>query len=115
GGQFESDNQGTSLGTDGYDVTARALGGTATRLTPGLTLTASAGLLTRYQRGRAVGGAPSIGFLGVTSNLEVEYRVAPLITLAFFVEGGLTPVPYAAQAHLGMLSDASEMRGRIQV
>lgn len=114
GGQFQSDTQNTNLGSDGYDVTVRLLGGTATKISPGFIITASAGLLSRYQRGRAVGGAPSIGLLGVTSNVELEYRVAPLITFSLFAEGGLTPIPYAAESRLGLLSDASELRGRVQ-
>ena len=114
GGQFQSDTQNTSLGSNGYDVTVRLLGGTATKISPGFIITASAGLLSRYQRGRAVGGAPSIGLLGVTSNVEFEYRFAPLITFSLFFEGGLTPIPYAAESRLGLLSDASELRGRLQ-
>ena len=118
GGQFSTDTQqrspldGTLIGSDGYDVTAHLLGGTATRIAQGFTITASAGFITRYQRGRAASGAPSIGVFGVTSNMELEFRVAPIITLSLFVEGGLTPVPYGQQRDLGRLSDASEVRGR---
>jgi hypothetical protein len=116
GGQFQSDTQSTPqrLGTDGYDFTLRLLGGTATRIIPDLMLTASAGLLTRYQWGRASGGAPRIGVIGVTSNAEVEFRIAPQITFSAYVEGGLTPFPYFAQENLGLLSDASEFRWRLQ-
>ena len=117
GGRFQTDSQaGTNplTGSDGYDVTARLLGGTAVRINSGFVITASAGLITRYQRGRAVGGAPEIGILGVTSNMELEYRLAPLLTVSVFVEGGLAPVPYAAQKNLGDLSDASEIRARAQ-
>ena len=115
GGQFQSDRQSTErIGTDGYDLTLRLLGGTATRIAPGFIVTASAGLLTRRQWGRAVGGAPNIGLLGVTSNAEFEYRIAPLITVSAYVEGGLTPFPYGAQENLGVLSDASEFRLRMQ-
>ena len=118
GGQFRTDTQGGSdpntilLGSDGYDVTAHLLGGTATRIAQGFTITASAGFITRYQRGRAASGAPSIGIFGVTSNMELEFRVAPIITLSLFVEGGLTPFSYGAQSNLGDLSDASEVRTR---
>jgi hypothetical protein len=118
GGEFKSDTQNVPnrlLGADGYDLTLRLLGGTATKISSGFTVTASAGLLTRRQWGRASGGAPSIGVLGVTSNVEFEYRIAPLITLSAFFEGGLTPIPYGAQDNLGNLSDASEFRWRLQV
>ena len=115
GGEFQSDSTNTVLGTEGYDVTARLLGGTATRITPGFVITASAGLITRYQRGRAVGGAPSIGIFGATSNIEFEYRLGPLFSVSAYLEGGLTPIPYGAQKDLGVLSDASELRFRIQL
>lgn len=115
GGQFQSDPEGKRLGTDGYDVALRLLGGAATRISQGITLIASAGLLTRYQRGRAVGGAPEIGLWGAVTNLEVTVRVYPSITLGFFVEGGLTPLPYLSESRLGVLSDASELRLRAQV
>jgi hypothetical protein len=115
GGEFQSDTKGTTLGTEGYDITARLLGGTATRITAGFIITASAGLITRYQRGRAVGGAPSIGLFGATSNVELEYRLAPLVTISGYLEGGLAPIPYGAQQNLGVLSDASELRFRVQL
>lgn len=116
GGQFRTDTQGTHFGSDGFDLTARALGGTATRISQGLIVTASAGLLTRYQRGtEAEGGAPRVGILGFTSNLEFEYRIAPVVTLSSFFEGGLTPIAYGTQPNVGVLSDASELRFRLQV
>lgn len=118
GGRFQTDSQGGAnplTGSDGYDVTGRVLGGTAVRIGQGFVITASAGLISRYQRGRAVGGAPEIGIFGVTSNMELEFRVAPLVTTSLFVEGGLAPLPYAAQRNLGDLSDASEVRVRAQV
>jgi hypothetical protein len=115
GGQFQSDTQGTRLGSDGVDLTARFLFGTATRILPGFTITASAGPITRYQWGAAHGGAPRIGLLGIGSNIELEYRVAPLLTLSGYLEGALAPLPYAAQRDLGDLSDASEFRLRVQV
>lgn len=117
GGRFQTDTQGglnPLTGSDGYDVTGRLLGGTAVRISQGFVITASAGLISRYQRGRAVGGAPGIGIFGVTSNMELEFRVAPIVTTSLFVEGGLTPFPYAAQKNLGDLSDASEVRLRAQ-
>ena len=114
GGQFQTDRQGLRIGTDGFDVTARLLGGTAVRITPRFTLTAGAGLLTRYQRGtEAQGGAPRIGMFGLTTNAEFEYRVAPVITLSLFLEGGLAPLPYGSQPNLGDLSDSSELRFRL--
>lgn len=116
GGQFQSDTQGTRLGSNGADLTLRLLGGVAQRITPGFTVTASAGILTRYQWGtQAVSGAPRIGIFGATSNIELEYRVAPLLTLSGYLEGGLAPLPYAAQPNLGILSDASELRVRLQI
>ena len=86
GGQFESDTQNSNIGTNGYDLTARVLGGTATKIAPGFIVTAGAGFITRYQRGRAVGGAPNIGMFGVTSNLELEYRIAPILTLSAYAD-----------------------------
>jgi hypothetical protein len=115
GGEFQSDTSGVALGTEGYDLTARLLGGVATRILPGFIVTASAGLITRYQRGRAVGGAPSIGIFGATSNVELQYRLAPLFSVSGYLEGGLAPLPYGAQKNLGVLSDASELRFRVQV
>jgi hypothetical protein len=115
GGQFQSDTQGTRLGTNGVDLTARFLFGTATRISPGFTITASAGPISRYQWGAAHGGAPRAGVFGISSNIELEYRVAPLLTISGYFEGALTPLPYAAQRDLGDLSDASEFRLRFQV
>lgn len=116
GGQFRTDTQGTRLGSNGFDLTVRALGGTATRINQSLTVTASAGLITRYQRGtEAQGGAPRIGILGVTSNLEFGYRIAPAVSLSAFLEGGLAPLAYGTQPNVGVLSDASELRLRLQV
>ncbi len=116
GGQFRTDTQGTRLGSNGFDLTARALGGTATRIHQELTVTASAGLITRYQRGtEAQGGAPRVGILGFTSNLEFGFRIAPVVTLSAFFEGGLAPFAYGTQPNVGVLSDASELRVRLQV
>jgi len=114
GGQFQSDTQGSRLGSDGVDLTGRFLFGTATRISQGFTITASAGPITRFQWGAAHGGAPRIGMLGLGSNIEFEYRVAPLLTVSAYLEGALTPVPYASQKNLGKLSDASEFRLRVQ-
>jgi hypothetical protein len=115
GGQFQSDTQGTRLGSDGVDLTGRFLFGTATRVTPGFTITASAGPITRFQWGAAHGGAPRLGVFGIGSNIELEYRVAPLLTVSTYFEGALTPLPYASQPNLGKLSDASELRLRLQL
>jgi hypothetical protein len=121
GGQFQTDTQASTnpnnvlLGSDGYDVTARLLGGTAVRLGPGVVLTGSAGFITRYQGGRAESGAPRMGAFGFTSNLELEHRLAPSITLSVYFEGGIVPFPFAAQKNLGDLSDSSELRARLQV
>jgi hypothetical protein len=115
GGTFQTDTQGPSIGSDGWDFTARFLAGSATRVTEGLIVTASAGLITRYQRGRGVSGVPSIGAFGAGSNVEIEYRLAPLFTVSGYVEGALAPFPYGAQKDLGILSDASEFRFRLQL
>ena len=116
GGQFRTDSQGTHFGSNGFDLTARALGGTATRINQGLTVTASAGLITRYQRGtEAQGGVPRVGILGVTSNLEFEFRVAPVVTASAFLEGGIAPIAYGTQPNVGVLTDASELRLRLQI
>jgi len=116
GGQFSSDTQGTNLGSNGADLTVRLLGGVAQRITPGFTITASAGFLTRYQWGtQAQGGAPRVGVFGVSSNIEAAYRIAPVITLSGYLEGGLTPIAYSSQSNLGVLSDASEFRIRLQL
>ena len=115
GGRFQTDPEHTSLGSTGADVVFRATLGTATRIVPGLVVTGSAGLLTRYQSGKAEGGAPQLGFFGVMSNADVEYRVAPLVSLSLYFEGAITPIPYAAAASLGDLSDASEFRMRAQI
>ncbi|HYR18523.1 MAG TPA: hypothetical protein VEQ15_03470, partial [Myxococcales bacterium] len=105
GGQFQSDTQGTSTGSNGADVTARLLGGTATRISPGFIATASAGFITRYQWGtQAQGGAPRVGVFGLTSNIELEYRIAPLLSVAGYLEGALAPIAYAVQPNLGSLS-----------
>jgi hypothetical protein len=114
GGQFQSDTP-TSLGSKGADLTARLLGGTALRISPGFIVTASAGLITRYQWGTdAQAGAPRGGLFGFGSNVEVEYRLAPLLAVSGYLEWGLTPFPYAMQRNLGNLSDASEFRARLQ-
>ncbi|MCA1828956.1 MAG: hypothetical protein ABR567_01360 [Myxococcales bacterium] len=119
GGEFRTDSQSVNgvvrIGSDGFDVTARALIGTAVRIASGFTITASTGLITRLQRGRAVGGAPNIGVFGATSNTELEFRVAPLVSLSAFIEGGLLPWAYAEQKDLGELGVTSEFRTRLQV
>ena len=56
----------------------------------------------------------SKGVFGITSNIELEYRLAPLLTVSGYLEGALAPIPYAVQPNLGSLSDASEFRARIQ-
>lgn len=115
GGEFSTDPQGILRGSDGFDVTGRILGGTATRISPGFTITASVGFITRYQWGRsAVTGAPRIGVFGISSNFELEYRIAPLFTVSGYIEGGLAPLGYGSQQNLGTLRDASEFRLRVQ-
>jgi len=113
GGRFETSQ--AQLGSEGADITGRFLAGAATRLTSGVVLTAGAGVLTRYEWGRPTGGAPTFGMFGIASNLELDVRIVPAISLGFFVEGAIAPFPYLAQTNLGDLSDASEIRGRLQL
>jgi len=114
GGQFQSDTP-LALGSEGVDLTARLLGGTAVRLSQGFVVTASAGLITRYQWGTGPqSGAPRGGIFGVSSNIEVEYRIAPLLSVSGYLEWALAPFPYNMQPNLGDLSDASEFRARLQ-
>ncbi|MFL5313010.1 MAG: hypothetical protein ACJ79H_21455 [Myxococcales bacterium] len=113
GGRFETENQG--LGSTGVDWTLRVLVGAATRITSGVILIASAGLLTRYEVGRSRGGAPTIGIFGLDSNIELEMRLFPSITLSGYLEGAILPYPYLAQSNLGDLSDADEVRVRLQL
>jgi hypothetical protein len=113
GGRFETQNLG--LGSTGLDWTLRVLGGAATRISPGVILIASAGLITRYEVGRSATGAPTIGVFGINSNIELDVRVAPSITVSGYLEGAITPWPYLAQSNLGDLSDASEVRFRLQL
>jgi hypothetical protein len=113
GGHLETSDAG--LGSSGADVVGRFLAGAATRVTSGVVVTASAGVLTRYEWGSSIGGLPQIGEFGVASNLELDIRVVPAISLGMFVEGAIVPFPYAAQTNLGDLSDASEFRGRLQL
>lgn len=113
GGRFETQNQG--LGSTGTDWTIRALGGAATRISPGVILIASAGMITRYQVGRSETGAPTIGVFGFNSNIELDVRLAPALTVSGYLEGAITPWPYLAQSNLGDLSDADEFRFRVQL
>ncbi|HVI22580.1 MAG TPA: hypothetical protein VM691_03800 [Myxococcales bacterium] len=113
GGRLETSDAG--LGSSGADVVGRFLVGAANRITSGVVLTASAGLLTRYEWGSSTGGLPQIGMFGAVSNLELDVRIVPAISFGAFVEGAIVPFPYAAQANLGDLSDASEFRGRLQL
>ena len=113
GGRFETEN--VQLGSTGVDWTARVLVGAATRITSGVILIASAGLITRYEVGRSQGGAPTIGIFGLDSNIELEMRLFPSITLSGYLEGAITPYPYLAQSNLGDLSDADQVRLRLQL
>jgi hypothetical protein len=115
GGEFRTDAQNGTFGSNGYDFTLRGLAGAATRISPGFTVLASGGLITRYQHGYASGGAPTVGLVGVVSNIELEFMLWPYITLSLFAEGAITPYSYNAQVNLGRLSDASELRGRVQL
>ena len=112
GGQVKTSE--ARLGSSGADITGRFLAGAATRITSGVVLTAGAGMLTRYEWGRPTGGVPTVGMFGVASNLELDVRLLPAISVGFFVEGAIAPFPYLAQTNLGDLSDSSEFRGRIQ-
>jgi len=113
GGRFETENQG--LGSSGVDWTVRILAGAATRISPGIVLIASAGALTRYEVGRSAQGAPTFGMFGLDSNIELSIRLFPTITLSGYLEGAITPYPYLAQSNLGDLSDADQVRVRVQV
>jgi len=115
GGRFQTDPEHTSLGSTGFDMTFRATLGIATRIVPGLVVTGSAGLLTRYQTGRADSGTPQLGVFGVMSNADVEYRIFPVLSASLYFEGAITPLPYASATSLGDLSDASELRLRAQI
>src|SRR5205814_5411287 len=92
GGQFKTSE--ARLGSTGADITGRFLAGAATRITSGVVLTAGAGVLTRYEWGRPTGGVPTIGMFGVASNLELDIRLLPAISLGFFVEGAIAPFPH---------------------
>lgn len=115
GGRFQTDQERSTYGSNGSDLTVRALAGAGARLTSGLTLLVAAGALTRYQHGYANGGAPTVGVLGVVSNFELSLRLFPAVTLSLFGEGAIAPVAYDAQANLGKLNDSSELRGRLQL
>jgi hypothetical protein len=116
GGQQQTDTQGSNLGSNGADITARLVGGITQRISQGFTITATAGLITRYQWGtEAQGGAPRIGIFGGISSFEAAYRIAPILTIEGYLEGALAPVPYAAQQNLGDLSDSSELKARVQI
>ena len=52
---------------------------------------------------------------GLDSNIELEMRLFPSITLSGYLEGAITPWPYLAQSNLGDLSDADEVRVRLQL
>ena len=118
GGQFQTDGQSLNgtvrIGSDGWDFTGRLMIGTAAKITQSFTITASAGLISRFQTGRAESGAPKIGTFGGTSNMELEYRIAPLVSVSAYFEGALLPVSYAEQKDLGTLSNMSEFRTRLQ-
>jgi len=90
-------------------LTGRFLAGAATRITSGVVLTAGAGVLTRYEWGRPTGGVPTIGMFGVASNLELDIRLLPAISMGFFVEGAIAPFPYLAQTNLGDLFIVMEL------
>ncbi|MBS2024697.1 MAG: hypothetical protein JST92_20030 [Deltaproteobacteria bacterium] len=115
GGQFQTDTERTNIGSDGADFTLRATVGSSTKVSSFFNVLGSIGAITRYQWGRPTGGAPTIGVLGAVANSEFEFRVLPSCTLILFGEVALTSVPYFAQANLGELSDASEIKARLQL
>jgi hypothetical protein len=118
GGEFKSDPQATfngSLGSTGADFTGRVMVGAATRVSPGFTVLGSIGAITRYQYGKANGGAPTMGTFGAVTNMELEFRIHPVVTLSIFGEAALAPIPYYVQPSLGELDDSSEIKGRIQL
>jgi len=91
GGQFKTSE--ARLGSTGADLTGRFLAGAATRITSGVVLTAGAGVLTRYEWGRPTGGVPTIGMFGVASNLELDVRLLPAISLACSSKAPSPPSP----------------------
>ncbi len=115
GGQFQTDTERTNIGSDGADFTLRATVGSSTKVSSFFNVLGSIGAITRYQWGRPTGGAPTIGVLGAVANSEFEFRVLPSCTLILFGEVALTSIPYLAQANLGELSDASEIKARLQL
>jgi hypothetical protein len=119
GGQYQTDKQTDAHlftgSSNGYDFTARVVGGAATRLSPGVLFIASLGGISRYTHGGANGGAPSLGIFGVVANAEVEWRIYPIITLGVLGEAAVAPYPFGADANLGDLSDSSEVRLRVQL
>jgi hypothetical protein len=120
GGEFKSDQQADSastfnVGSTGIDVTGRLLVGAATRVSPGFTVVGSLGGIIRYQYGKAQGGAPTMGSYGAVANMELEFRVHPVVTLSLFGEAAIAPLPFYVQTNLGELDDSSEIRGRIQL
>ncbi len=115
GGEFQTDQKNQFFGSNGYDFAGRVVGGAATRLSAGVLFIASLGVISRYTHGAANGGAPTIGIFGALANAEIEWRIYPIITVSFSGEAAVAPLPYGADKNLGDLSDASEIRGRIQV
>lgn len=115
GGRFQTDSESAYAGSDGADVTLRALGGAATRVSQNWNILGSIGAITRYQWGKPSGGVPTIGVFGVVANSELEFKVSPSISVIFMGEVALTPFPYLAQKDLGDLADGSEVKGRIQL
>ena len=120
GGQFNSDQPASSqsnfnIGSTGVDFTGRLLVGAATRIGPGFTVLSSIGAITRYQYGKASGGAPTMGLWGAVTNMELEFRIHPVVTLSIFGEAALLPLHYYVQTNLGEVDDSSELRGRIQL
>ena len=115
GGQFQTDQQNQFFGSNGYDFTGRIVGGASTRLFPGVLFIAGVGVISRYTHGAANGGSPTIGIFGAVASAELEWRIYPILTLGFSAEAAVAPLPYGADKNLGDLSDASEIRGRIQL
>jgi hypothetical protein len=116
GGEFRTDAADVFFpGSVGTDWTARAMGGAAQRLSQGITIFGTAGIISRYQHGKVSGGSPTVGVVGAVANSELEFRLLPTLTASVFAEAALVPWSYYAQTNLGILSDCSEFRARVQL
>lgn len=119
GGQFSTDDEGSGpglfAGSTGAEWIGRLTVGASTKVFSGFNILGSIGFFSRYQWGRASGGAPTLGVFGAVASSELQFRVAPVLTVVLFGEVALAPFPYWAESRLGDLSDCSEIKGRLQL